>query len=70
MMSPKHNFTEMSLYELKCYVLANRDDREAWQEFTSRPRPNAIHFDNDMSLSEQEETLREILESDRVNHKA
>ncbi len=64
-MSPQPNFKEMSLYELKCYVLANRDDREAWREFTSRPRPQAVYFDASMSLVEQETKLREILESDR-----
>lgn len=61
-MSPKPNLKEMSLYELKCYVLANRDDQEAWREFASRPRPNAVYFDTSMSRSEQETELRELLE--------
>lgn len=62
-MSPKPNFKEMSLQELRTYVLAHRNDTEAWKEFTRRPRPNAIHFDTDMPLSEQKEKLEELLES-------
>jgi hypothetical protein len=55
----------MSLQELRRYVLAHRDDREAWQEFTARERPNAIYFDADLSLAEQERKLQELLQNDR-----
>jgi hypothetical protein len=65
MISPQPNFREMSLQELRRYVLAHRDDREAWQEFTDRERPNAIYFDTDMPLAEQERKLQELLQSDR-----
>lgn len=40
----KPNFKEMTLQELKSYVLKNRQDQEAWDEFMSRPRPNAVTF--------------------------
>ncbi|MFB2838465.1 DUF6887 family protein [Floridanema evergladense] len=62
MISPQPNFKEMSLQELRRYVLAHRDDREAWQEFTDRERPNAIYFDIDMPLAEQERKLQELLQ--------
>jgi hypothetical protein len=62
MISPKPNFSQMSLQELRRYVLAHRDDQEAWQAFTHRERPNAIYFDREMSLSEQETKLQELLQ--------
>ncbi|MFP4007059.1 MAG: DUF6887 family protein [Spirulinaceae cyanobacterium] len=60
-MSHQPNFQEMSLQELRAYVLKHRNDAEAWKEFASRPRPNAIHFDNSMSASEQQAKLQELL---------
>jgi hypothetical protein len=57
MMLPKSNFREMSLQELGRYVLVHRDDEQAWEEFTSRERPNAIYFETNMPLSEQEAML-------------
>lgn len=65
MIPPKPNLREMSLEELRHYVLAHRDDEEAWQEFTHRERPNAIYFDIEMPLSEQEIKLQELLQDDR-----
>lgn len=65
MILPKPNFSKMSLQELRRYVLAHRDDREAWQEFTERERPNAIYFDTDMPLGEQQTKLQELLQDDR-----
>ncbi|WP_181280566.1 DUF6887 family protein [Aphanothece hegewaldii] len=50
MMLPKFNFKEMSLQELRRYVLDHRDDEEAWEEFTSRERPNATYFKTNMPL--------------------
>lgn len=64
MISPKPNFSQMSLQELRRYVLAHRDNEEAWQEFTDRERPNAIYFDREMSLSEQETKLQELLQDE------
>jgi len=64
MISPKPNFSQMSLQELRRYVLAHRDNQEAWQEFTDRERPNAIYFDREMSLSEQETKLQELLQDE------
>ena len=34
-------FKQMSMKELRKYVLENRDDEQAWREFADRPRPNA-----------------------------
>jgi fatty acid-binding protein DegV len=62
MMSPQPNFREMSLQELRRYVLVHRDDEEAWQEFTHRERPNAIYFDTDMPLPAQAKKLQELLQ--------
>ncbi|GBF81342.1 DUF6887 family protein [Aphanothece sacrum] len=62
MMSPQPNFKTMSLQELRSYVLTHRDDEKAWQEFANRRRPNAIYFEVDMSLLEQETKLNELLE--------
>ena len=62
-MSQKLNFTQMSLSQLRAYVLANRNDEEAWQEFASRPRPNAIYFDADLPLFEEKKKLQELIEN-------
>lgn len=62
MMSQKPNFSELNLKDLRAYILAHRDDEEAWPEFVKRPRPNAIYFDADMPLSEQEVKLQELLQ--------
>jgi hypothetical protein len=58
----KSNFNEMSLHELRCYVLSHRDDTKAWQEFTDRERPHAIHFDADMPLQEQQVKLQALVQ--------
>ncbi len=55
------NFKKMSLRELRKYVLANRQDQEAWDEFVSRPRPNAINVPADTPLEEQERILRDAI---------
>ncbi len=65
-MSPKPNFQEMSLHELKKYVLSHRDDQEAWQEFAHRERPNAVYFDTNIPLSAQKERLQELIESEKL----
>ena len=59
------NFKEMSLKELRKYVLANRQDQEAWDEFVSRPRPNAITVPADTPLEEQERILRDAINRNR-----
>ena len=53
------NFKAMSLNELRKYVLEHREDEEAWKEFASRPRPNAIIVPAQTPLEEQERILRE-----------
>jgi hypothetical protein len=67
MMLPKPNFQQMSLPELRQYVLAHREDLEAWQEYTSRPRPHAVYVDAEQSPAEQETRLRELLEQKASN---
>ena len=53
------NFKKMPLDKLRKYVLENREDEEAWKEFASRPRPNAITVPAQTSLEEQERILKE-----------
>jgi hypothetical protein len=68
MMSHKPNLTQMSLSQLRSYVLANRNDNEAWQEFASRSRPNSIHFDADLPLTEEKKKLKQLIENlDKAN---
>ena len=55
------NFREMTLKELRKYVLENREDQEAWEEFASRPRPNAITVSADIPLEEQERIFKEAI---------
>jgi hypothetical protein len=56
------NFKEMSLVELRQYVLANRHDLEALEEYASRPRPNTITIPANMPLEEQERILRKAIQ--------
>jgi hypothetical protein len=55
-------FKDMTKKELKKYILANRHDKEAWEEFRSRPRPNAIIISSDTPIEETERILREAVE--------
>jgi hypothetical protein len=57
----KPNFKTMTRKELKQYILIHRNDEEAWSEFTSRPRPNSIHFPANMPIEEQEAKLKELI---------
>ena len=58
----KHNFQAMTINELRRYVLAHRDDREAWNEFAARPRPNATIVPADTSVEEQERIIKELVD--------
>lgn len=58
----KPNFQAMNLNELRRYVLAHRDDREAWDEFAARPRPNAIMVSADTPVEEQERIIKELVD--------
>jgi hypothetical protein len=58
----KHSFQAMTLNELRRYVLAHRDDREAWDEFAARPRPNAVIVPADTPVEEQERIIRELVD--------
>lgn len=51
----------MSLSELKHYVLAHRNDEDAWTEFASRDRQDAIYFEANTPLIEQKNKLKELL---------
>ena len=51
----------MNLNELRRHVLAHRDDREAWDEFAARPRPNAIMVPADTPIEEQERIIKELV---------
>ncbi len=53
------NFKEMSLNELRKYVLRNRKDETAWKEFVSRPRPHATIVPAGTPLEEQERILQQ-----------
>lgn len=55
------NFKEMSLKELTKYVLAHREDREAWDEYVSRPRPNATIIPANIPEEEQQRIFEELL---------
>ena len=58
----KPNFKELSLNELRHYVLAHREDQEAWDEYVSRPRPNAVRLPYRSNWQEVEDSLKEFLE--------
>ncbi len=58
----KPDFKMMTRKELKQYILVHRDDEEAWDEFTNRPRPKAIHFPASMPIEEQEARLKQLIE--------
>jgi hypothetical protein len=58
----KPNFQTMTLNELRKYVLAHRDDTEAWAEFAARPRPNAVMVSADTPVEEQERIIKELVD--------
>ena len=58
----KPNFKKLSLNELRHYVLAHREDQEAWDEYVSRPRPNAVRLPYTENWQEVEDSLRDFLE--------
>jgi hypothetical protein len=58
----KLNFQAMNLTELRRYVLAHRDNREAWDEFATRPRPNAVMVPADTPIEEQERIIKELVD--------
>jgi hypothetical protein len=51
-----------SRYELRKYVLAHRDDKQAWDEFAARPRPNAVIVSADTPIEEQESIIKELVD--------
>ena len=56
-----NNFKQMSLKELTKYVLAHRQDQQAWDEYVSRPRPNATIIPADLPLEEQQRIFEDLL---------
>ena len=57
----KPNFQKMTLNELRHYVVKHREDEEAWREYASRPRPNAITIPADVPEEEAAKILKELL---------
>lgn len=51
----------MSLKQLREYVLAHRHDKEAWIEFRSRPRLNAVTVSADTPPEEMKRILQEAI---------
>ena len=51
----------MTLNELRHYVLEHKDDQEAWDEYASRPRPNATIISADIPLEEQQQIFEDLL---------
>lgn len=51
----------MTLNELRHYVLKHREDQEAWDEYVSRPRPNATIIPADIPLEEQQRIFEDLL---------
>jgi hypothetical protein len=58
----KPNFQAMTLNELRRYVLAHREDKEAWDEFADRPRPNAVMVSADTPIEEQKRIIKELVD--------
>jgi hypothetical protein len=58
----KPDFQAMALNELRKYVLAHRDDKQAWNEFAARPRPNAVMVPADTPVEEQERIIKELVD--------
>ena len=61
----KPDFQAMTLNELRRYVLAHRDNREAWDEFAARPRPNAVMVSADTPVEEQERIIKELVDKSK-----
>lgn len=56
-----NDYKSMTLNELRHYVLKHRDDREAWDEYASRPRPNATRIPADIPEEEQQRIFEDLL---------
>ena len=57
----KLNFKEMNLKELRKYILAHRDDDEAWSEYAARPR-NSTLFPPSQSFDQYKEVIEKLLQ--------
>ena len=58
----KPNFKQMSLTELRKYVLSHREDIEAWDEYADRPRPNSILVTADTPIAQQEQIIDSLIQ--------
>ncbi len=58
----KPNFKQMSLTELRKYVLSHREDMEAWDEYADRPRPNSILVTADTPIAQQEQIVDSLIQ--------
>jgi hypothetical protein len=63
----KPDYKQMSLQELRKYILSHREDQEAWEEYANRPRPNSVLVNSDTSLSEQKQIFDNLLQKRRSN---
>ena len=57
----KPNFKQMSLKELRKYVLVHRDDEEAWREYADRPR-NSIKFPPSKDFNSDSQIIKNLIE--------
>jgi hypothetical protein len=61
----KPNYKQMSLQELRKYVLSHREDQEAWDEYANRPRPNSVLVNAETPLSEQKQIFDNFIQQKR-----
>ena len=62
----KPNFETMTRKELKAYVLAHRDDREAFDLLMSRRSPDseAVWYDASLSQAQSKEILQKKIQGE------
>lgn len=63
----KPNFQQMTFAELREYVLSHREDKEAWDEYANRPRPNSILVSADTPLAEQRQIFDDLIKQHESN---
>ena len=62
----KPNFKTMEMKELRRYVLDHRDDQEAWDEYASRSRPNAVTIPANAPPEVFEQMLKEAIDKKQI----
>ncbi len=56
----------MEMKELRRYVLDHRDDQEAWDEYASRSRPNAVTIPANAPPEVFEQMLKEAIDKKQI----